>query len=130
MSDFFDNIPTVPASPTNPIKDVVVGSDEIKRAIDQLVNSLISIDNIAAINNVYRVAQLYGRNCTVDSLTQAMAVLFTASAKINDKELINNLCENIQNTQKCINLVSKVDQRLFIAFILGYALSVFSEKNS
>lgn len=104
--------------------------EDVKRLMDTIVSAPVAPELYAKINAMYKMAQMHGKNCNAESLLASFAECCKQNANVADKVTIDKLCKNIVNTFECINLMQKMDQQLLIAFVLGYAYSIISEKSS
>lgn len=132
MNDkFVEQMPEKPASVTASIEKPVAADSEIKRAFDKCVDAFAfkGEGKYHEVMNMYKTAQLYGKNCETESLMHCLLEYFKKCSKTGDRAIVDKLLKNIANTQECIKLVSPDDKSIFVALVLGYAYSVFSENN-
>lgn len=128
--DFVSNMPVVAPSVTQPISKPLPGVEDVKRLMDSIVSAAVAPEMYAKINAMYKMAQMHGKNCNAESLLACFAECCKQNANVADKVAVDKLCKNIANTFECIALMQKLDQQLLIAFVLGYAFSIISEKSS
>ena len=129
-SDFIDNIPVVAASVTQSIAKPLPSIEDVKRLIDCIVSAAVAPEMYNKVNAMYKMAQMHGKNCSAESLLASFAECCKQNADVDDKVAVDKLCKNIANTFECISLMQKMNQQMLIAFVLGYAYSVISEKSS
>lgn len=129
-NEFIDKIPTVASSVTQSITKPLPSIEDIKRLIDSIVSATVDPEMYNKVNAMYKMAQMHGKNCSAESLLDSFAECCKQNANVDDKVAVDKLCKNIANTFECISLMQKVDQQMLIAFVLGYAYSVISEKSS
>jgi hypothetical protein len=129
-SDFIDNFPTVAASATQSMAKPLPSIEDTKRLMDSIVSATVDPEMYNKVNVMYKMAQMHGKNCSAESLLASFAECCKQNANVDDKVAVDKLCKNIANTFECISLMQKVDQQMLIAFVLGYAYSIISEKSS
>lgn len=130
-NDFINQAAQIPSSVTASLEKPIVSDAEIKRAFDKCIDGLAfkGEGKYHEVMNMYKTAQLYGKNCETESLMHCLAEYFKKCTKTGDKAIIDRLLKNISNTQECIKMVSPDDKSIFVALVLGYAYCVFSENN-
>ena len=129
-NNFINDIPVVAASITQNIAKPLPSVESIKRVMDFIVTNTATPEAYAKINSIYKMAQMHGKNCNAESLLNCFAECCKQNANADDKVAVDKLCKNIANTFECISLMQKMDQQLLVAFVLGYAYSIISEKIS
>ena len=121
-------IAEVPSSITSPIHNPAVGQQEVRRAFDEMMHILSSSTNNSSADKIYKFAQMYGKNVTVDSLMSTLEESIKVNASIDSAASITLIFKTIRNqfdllqAQKC-----ELSKNAIISLILGYALSAFSE---
>lgn len=123
-------MPAVASSITQPIAKPLPSVEDVKLLIDSIVSVPAAPEIYAKINAMYKMAQMHGKNCNAESLLASFTECCKQNANVDNKVVVDKLCKNIVNTFECINLMQKMDQQMLIAFVLGYAFSIISEKSS
>lgn len=129
-SDFIDSIPAVASSVTHGVAKPLPSTEDVKRLIDSIVSAGVAPEIYSKVLTMYKIAQMHGKNCNAESLLASFIECCKQNANASDKVVVDKLCKNIVNTHECINSLLKMDQQILIAFVLGYAYSIISEKNS
>jgi hypothetical protein len=130
-NEFIEQMPMRPSSATASLEKPVATDAEIKRAFDKCVDAFAfkGEGKYHEVMNMYKMAQLYGKNCETESLMHCLSEYYKKCSKTSDKAVVDKLLKNIFNTQECIKMLSPDDKSIFIALVLGYAYCVFSENN-
>jgi hypothetical protein len=130
-NDFIQQMPQIPSSVTASLQKPIVSDADIKRAFDACIDKIAfkGEGKYHDVMNMYKISQLYGKNCETETLVHCLLEYFKKCSKAKDGTIVDKLSKNIVNTQECIKMLSPDDNNIFIALILGYAYSVFSENN-
>jgi len=127
---FIESLPDVPASAIQAVELNVANYEDAIRLIDSIIKEIAKSDDYAKIMSIYTTAQMYGKNCTVDSLMHALTNAYKAFAKQESVLAIDLLSKNILNSNACIESHSKLKKEIFTTVILGYAASILAQQNS
>ena len=127
---FLESLPEVPASITDSIESPVPDAEDVKRLIDKIAQEIAKSNDYAKIMSIYTTAQLYGKNCSFDSLIHTLTNAHKSFAKQEHILAIELLSKNIANSNACIDLFGKLKKEVFAVAILGYAASILSQQNS
>lgn len=130
-NNFIDQIEEKPASVTAAIEEPIVSDEEIKRAFDKCIEhaAFNGDGKYHDVMNMYKTSLLYGKNSETESLMSCLLDYFKKCSKSSDVALVNKLAKNITNTHECIKAAAPENKNIFVALVLGYAYSVFSENN-
>lgn len=127
---FIESLPEVPASLTQTIEPSVPEYEDVKRLFDKIVQEIAKSNDYAKIMAIYTTAQMYGKNCTMDSLMHTLTNAHKSFAKQEHILAIELLSKNIANSNACIDLFGKLKKEVFAVALLGYAASILSQQNS
>ena len=127
---FIESLPEVPASAIQAVELNVANYEDAIRLIDGIIKEIAKNDDYAKIMSIYTTAQMYGKNCTVDSLMHTFTNAYKAFAKQESVLAIDLLSKNILNSNACIESHGKLKKEIFTTVILGYAASIIAQQNS
>lgn len=127
---FLESLPEVPSSITQTLEQPTPSSEDVSRLVDKIVQEIAKSNDYAKIMSIYTTAQLYGKNCTFDSLMHAITNAHKSFAKQEHVLAIELLSKNIGNSSACIDLFGKLKKEVFAVVVLGYAASILSQQNS
>jgi hypothetical protein len=126
---FYESMPQVAASITQPLKPNVPDVEQVKMLFDEIVADVAKAGDYVAIMNIYNAAQLYGKNGSLEHFFQALAEMFKKNAKQEHLHTIDLLCKNIKNTTNCINSFSDYKKEMLMVAFLGFTGSILSQNS-
>lgn len=126
---FYESMPQVAASVTQPLKPNVPDVEQVKMLFDEIVADVARAGDYVAIMNIYNAAQLYGKNGSLEHFIQALTEMFKKNAKQEHLHAIDLLCKNIKNTTLCINSFSDYKKEMLMVAFLGFTGSILSQNS-
>lgn len=102
---------------------------DVKRFLDAVVTSGVKPQDYAEVMNAYRLAQLYGKNITLDSLAELLSFILKAKLEESQKIPMNVLIDNLKNLIKGISHITKVERHILVSIFVGFIISSI-EQNS
>lgn len=126
---FIESLPETAPSITQPLEEKLPNVEDVQKLFDKLIFEIAKKGDYAATVNVYSMAQMYGRNCSLESFFTALSEMCKKGAKPEQLHVIDLLCKNLKNTSGCIESMSKHKKEMMLALMLGFVSSLL-EQNS